>query len=181
VARSGLPPVTWPTASPHPLVAGLEREARGVGMLSTDPAAAKELLSEPSTVGRALSYALALRAAWGAAEAARLAGDSDVVDRLLAVEKEAIEVGLEPLLTRIQRSLRQAGVRRAARRAPDRSGLLTERERAVLDLLAGGATYTEVARRLGVGRSTVRRLLDNAHAKLGTVGRFAAVAAVPVD
>lgn len=174
-----LPSTPWPLGTPFRLTVGLEGEYLGVPLLRTDPARARVILDEASAAGRPWSYALALRAAWGAAEAARLAGDEDAVDRLLAVEKEAMEIGLEPLLTRIQRSLRLAGVRRAARRAPDRSGLLTERERTVLDLLSTGATYDEIARRLGVGRSTVRRLLDNAHAKLGTVGRFAAVAAVP--
>jgi DNA-binding CsgD family transcriptional regulator len=60
----------------------------------------------------------------------------------------------------------------------DRSGLLTVREREVLDLVAGGASYEQAARRLGVGRPTVRRLLDNARGKLGVSSRLGAVAAV---
>jgi DNA-binding CsgD family transcriptional regulator len=72
------------------------------------------------------------------------------------------------------------GLRRSAPRATDRSGLLTAREREVLDLVAGGASYEQVARRLGVGRPTVRRLMGNAQLKLGADTRLAAIAALPL-
>ncbi len=58
---------------------------------------------------------------------------------------------------------------------------MTERERRVLELAARGATYDEIARRLGVGRSTVRRLLESARQRLGAAGKFAAVASLPAD
>lgn len=163
--------------SPIPLVQGLIRETQGVALLSTDARSAVEVLDDAAAIGRQWSRAQGLRAQWGAAEAARTAGADDVVERLLAVEAVAESMGLEPLLARVHRSLRLAGVARAARRSPDRTGLLTERERLVLDLLSEGSTYTEIARRLGVGRPTVRRLGQNAQLKLGVDSRLAAVVA----
>lgn len=157
---------------------GLALHTRAVAVLSEDPERAVAAFDEAAEFGRGWTYALSRLAAWGAAEAARLSGRADAVDRLLAIEKEAMEAGLMPLLAKVHRSLRLAGVRRSARRSVDRSGLLTERERLVVDLLADGSTYDEVARRLGVGRSTVRRLLVNAQGKLGRTGKFATVAAV---
>lgn len=162
--------------SPIPLVRGLIRETQGVALLASEPAEAVQVLDDAACIGLAWSRAQGLRAQWGAAEAARLAGAEDAVDRLLDVERAVVEMGLEPLLGRIHRSLRLAGVTRTARRAPDRAGLLTERERLVLDLLGQGGTYTEIARRLGVGRPTVRRIGQNAQVKLGVDSRLAAVA-----
>jgi DNA-binding CsgD family transcriptional regulator/tetratricopeptide (TPR) repeat protein len=174
----GLPVTVMPDPDHLPVVHGLVLEARGVALLAADPGAASTLLAEAADVGARWTFAPSLRARWGAAEALRLAGSSEAVPQLLAVEEVAAAAGLEPLLARVHRSLRLVGVARSARRAPDRSGLLTERERHVLDLVAGGATYAEIARRLGVGRPTVRRLLDNARTKLGTGNRVGAVAAL---
>ena len=162
-----------------PLRLALAAHARAVGILARDPAAAVGALDDAAALGRTWTYSLSRLAAWGAAEGARLSGQSDAVDRLLALEAEATERGLELLLAKVHRSLRLAGVRRTARRSMDRTGLVTERERVVIDLLATGATYEDVARRLGVGRSTVRRLLANAQEKLGSTGKFATVAALP--
>ena len=172
-------PVTAPTTfSDLPVIAGLVREAEGVLHLRDDPATAADLLTQAADAGSGRTFGPSLRARWGAAEAHRRAGSADAVDRLLAVEMQVAEAGYEPLLARVHRSLRLAGVPRASRRAMDRSGLLTVREREVLDLVAGGASYEQAARRLGVGRPTVRRLLDNARGKLGVSSRLGAVAAV---
>ena len=89
-----------------------------------------------------------------------------------------MRTGLAALLTRIRRSLRLAGVVRAAPRAIDRSGLVTERERQVLDLVAQGKSLAEIARRLGVGRPTVRRMLTNARSRLGAETRISAATTV---
>ena len=174
----GLPIEVTDAVPGTPLRVGLSQQARAVAVLAVDPVAAVTAMDEAAEAARPWTYAISLVAEWGAAEAARLAGRDDAIDRLLAVEKHATEAGLEPLLTKVRRSLRLDGVRRSAARGLDRSGLVTTRERMVIDLLAQGATYEEVARRLGVGRSTVRRLLANAQAKLGSAGKFATVAAV---
>jgi DNA-binding CsgD family transcriptional regulator len=161
-----------------PVVQGLVLEARGVARIADDPLAAARVLADAAGIGARWTFGPSLRARWGAAEALRLAGRPEATDALLDVELQVAAAGLEPLLARVHRSLRLAGIARAARRAPDRSGLLTQRERQVLDLVAGGASYSEVALRLGVGRPTVRRLLDNARMKLGAGNRLAAVAAL---
>ncbi|MGZ4352801.1 MAG: helix-turn-helix transcriptional regulator, partial [Gaiellaceae bacterium] len=96
-------------------------------------------------------------------------------ETLLAVEAEAGERGMAPLVARAQRSLRLAGVRRAAPRARRADGL-TVREAEVLELAASGLTNAAIARRLGVGPSTVKRLVSSGARKLGAVTRAQAVA-----
>jgi DNA-binding CsgD family transcriptional regulator len=174
----GLPVSPVADTSDLPVVRGLILEARGVALLADDPGAAADALSHAADAGSAWTFGPSLRARWGAAEALRLAGRQGAAGALLTVEEQVVAAGLEPLLTRVRRSLRLAGVTRSAQREMDRSGLLTARERQVVDLVAGGASYVEIARRLGVGRPTVRRLLDNARGKLGAGSRLEAVAAL---
>lgn len=120
-----------------------------------------------------------LRAAvcrWAAGEAARREGKNDAVDRLRNALGAAEAHGLTPLAGRIRRSLRLAGVRLPS--PPPREsgrGLLTAREREVLSLVAGGQSNIEMARRLGLGRPTVTRILSNAMAKLGAETRAQAI------
>jgi DNA-binding CsgD family transcriptional regulator len=83
---------------------------------------------------------------------------------------------MAPLVVRARKSLRAAGVARTSERGVDRTGLVTLREREVLDLVARGRSNAEIARRLGVSRPTVRRLLENARAKLGARDRIEAAA-----
>lgn len=121
----------------------------------------------------------ALRSAvcgWAAAEAARREGARTAPDRLKDALANADGHGFEPLAARIRRSLRLAGVR-VARRAPDPSGrgLLTPRERELLDLVAAGQSNAEIGRRMGLGRGTVVRIVSSAMAKLGAESRAQAV------
>jgi DNA-binding CsgD family transcriptional regulator len=76
-----------------------------------------------------------------------------------------------PLLNRVHRSLRAAGLRRAAPRTRDSATLLTGRERQVLALVAQGLTNGEIAARLGVSRHTVVTQIGSASLKLGATGR----------
>lgn len=156
----------------------LDRELRALAVLRTDPRRAATELAELAGQfeHRAVGYGIRVR--YAHAEALRLAGDADAIPALLTVETAADALSMAPLLARIRRSLRHAGVHRSAARGRDRSGLLTRREREVLDLVATGHTYAEIGRRLGVSRPTVRRLVDNARAKLGTPGRLSTVAAM---
>lgn len=52
--------------------------------------------------------------------------------------------------------------------------LLTDRETDVLRHLSGGLTAQQIARRLGISSSTVRKHLEHAYAKLGVHDRLTA-------
>lgn len=114
--------------------------------------------------------------AWGAGEAARRAGDASAAERLRAVLAEAEGRGFEPLAARVRRSMRLTGVR-VRHRAPaiEGRGLLTAREREVLELVAAGQSNAEIARRMGLGRPTVTTMLSSAMGKLGADTRAHAV------
>ena len=58
---------------------------------------------------------------------------------------------------------------------------LTEREREIVDQLAEGRSNAEIAERLTIARTTVRKHLENIYAKLGVRTRTAAVAAARLD
>jgi len=81
--------------------------------------------------------------------------------------------GALALHARIHRSLRLAGVRRAAARG-ERSSGITAREREVLALVGAGLSNAEIARRLGIGRPTVARLVTTASVRLGADSRLQA-------
>ena len=117
----------------------------------------------------------AVRCRWAAAEALRRAGQLDEArDRLLQIEPEVERRQLNVLLRKIRRSLRLAGIHRAAERTT--VGALTGREAEVLMLVAEGLTNDEIARRLGVGRPTIVRLIRSAQQKLGARSRTQAAA-----
>lgn len=113
---------------------------------------------------------------WAAGEAARHEGAADAPDRLSAALATADHHGFEPLAARVRRSLRLAGMRVTRRPVPDTGrGLLTPREREVLDLVAAGQSNVEIGRRMGLGRGTVIRMMSSAMAKLGAESRAHAV------
>lgn len=113
---------------------------------------------------------------WAAGEAARRAGSNDAEARLRDALAEAEERGYAAVAARVRRSLRLAGARVPVERGRDGgAGLLTPREREVLRLVADGHANIEIARRIGLGRPTVTRILSNAMAKLGAESRAQAV------
>ena len=121
------------------------------------------------------------RCRWAQGEALRRAGRADDARlTLLEAEQVALARDARPQLARIQRSLRLLGLRRSAPRAAGGDQLLTAREREVVGLVAAGASNTEIARRLGLGRPTVQRLLGSAMGKLGAETRSQAVALAEV-
>src|SRR5207253_7302034 len=94
------------------------------------------------------------RCRWGAGEALVRAGrHADAVRVLEDVEARAEQFEFAPLLGRLRRSLRLAGVRRSAPRTVN--GDVTAREREILDLVAKGLSNPEIAPRLGIGTPTV--------------------------
>lgn len=109
---------------------------------------------------------------WAAGEAAREAGRlDDAIASYEAALEQAIAIGFEPLASRIRRSLRLSGRRIAVRSERSGGGLLTAREREIAALAARGLTNVEIARRMGLGRPTVARLLSNAMLKLDARSR----------
>ena len=118
-----------------------------------------------------------LRCLWAAGEAARVAGDRDgAVELLEQAETRIAGAGFLPLLTRVHRSLRAAGVRRSAPRTRDQNDLLTGRQRELLHLVGAGLTNAEIAQRLGLSRHTVVSQIATAVTKLGATSRTHAAA-----
>jgi DNA-binding CsgD family transcriptional regulator len=73
-----------------------------------------------------------------------------------------------------------AGVRASATRTQVlAAGGLTARERELVGLVEQGLTNVEIARRLGLGRPTVARILASAMTKLGVSSRAQLAAIAP--
>ena len=117
---------------------------------------------------------------WAEGEALRRAGElGAAVDRLESALDEATAQQIEVVAVRIRRSLRLAGRRLPVERTPRASGVgLTKREREMVVLAGRGLTNAEIARRMGLGRPTVARILSNAMGKLGAESRAHAVSLV---
>ena len=113
----------------------------------------------------------------------RRTGDQEnAIVGLRGVLDDAGTAGFEPLVARLRRSLRLAGVRETAttsQRSSTATGL-TARERELVALVELGLTNAEIARRLGLGRPTVARILASAMTKLGVSSRAQLAAAVPL-
>jgi DNA-binding CsgD family transcriptional regulator len=166
-----------PTVAPgSALLAGAQPELEGVWRLAQgryDEAA--KLFAEAAARWAQRHVRGELRSLWAEGEALRrAAGRDDAVERLLAAERRATEHAHQPLVDRTRRSLRLIGVRRDAPR--QRAGVLTGRELEVLELVAEGLVNDEIARRLGLGRPTVVRLIRSAQQKLGAGNRAQAAA-----
>ena len=165
-----------PTVAPRSaLLAGARPELEGVQRLAQGRnGEAAELFTEAAERWAKRHVRGELRSLWAAGEALRRAGRDDAVERLLAVERRAAEHAHRPVLDRTRRSLRLAGVRRAAPRR--QAGVLTGRELEVLELVGEGLANDDIARRLGLGRPTVVRHIRSAQQKLGAGTRAQAAA-----
>ncbi len=96
---------------------------------------------------------------------------------LRALEDEAKELGLLPLLARTRESLRRRGEKLArTTTAAEGAGALSPREVDVLGLVREGLTSAQIATRLGVAQSTVETQVASAMRKLGARTRRHAVA-----
>jgi DNA-binding CsgD family transcriptional regulator len=161
------------------MLVGATLERRGIEALAgADHETAAALFGEAAFAYVGYHRRGELRTAWASGDARRRAGAEDVARAALErVEAEAAAGGFVPLLGRVHRSLRLLGVRRATR-APtmDRSSRFTARERDLAQLAGRGLTNPEIARRMGLGRPTVARLLSSAMIKLGVDSRAQLVA-----
>ena len=114
-----------------------------------------------------------LRCRWAAADAARVAGAADAVELLRVAEHRAEQAGLSPLLQRVRRSLRLAGVRRVGRRTSN-AGLLSARELEVIGLVGKGLSTRTISTQLGISPATVETQVASVMAKLGVRSRLQA-------
>ena len=154
------------------VLAGLPHEVAGVRALSEGRnAEARAELDRAADLYRGFLEPDAMLCRWGAAEATRREGHADALDRLRAIETEALETGFEALLPRVRRSLRLAGVRASASRSNSGGPGLTGRETELVELVERGLSNVEIARRLGLGRPTVVRTLASAMGKLDVDSR----------
>jgi len=161
------------------MLVGAQLERGAIEALATgEPERGAATFLEASTAYAGFHRRGELRSLWAAGEAFRRSGDEPAAKAAL----EGVEPDLEahrfvPILGRVHRSLRLLGVRRAVRAAAiDRTARLTAREREIAELVGRGLTNPEIARRLGLGRPTVARLLSNAMLKEGVDSRAQLVA-----
>ena len=175
----GQAPTPMPVDVPFRMLAGSRPEHAGlVALAAGDVDTAAERFAEAAALWAGFHIPREQLCRWAAAEALRRAGDRDAaVAGLREVLDAAHAIGFEPLVVRVRRSLRLAGERTAtAARSDPAIGLLTGREREILGLVERGLTNAEIARRMGLGRPTVARILSNAMIKLGAESRGQAVA-----
>jgi DNA-binding CsgD family transcriptional regulator len=175
----GRPPSTPDIAAPFRGLVGAAPELRGLhAMHAGDHAAASRAFDDAADQWAGFHRPHELLCRWAAAEARRRSSESaSAVAELEALLASAVAISFEPLAARVRRSLRLAGVRVAASRGYSPRMELTLREAEVVRLVQQGLSNPEVARRLGLGRPTVARLVTSAMDKLG-VDRRAQLAAL---
>jgi DNA-binding CsgD family transcriptional regulator len=85
-----------------------------------------------------------------------------------------------PAPLRVERGYHRLTIRRAGRTLllDEEIATLTRREREIVDQLAQGHSNSEIAERLAIAPTTVRKHLENIYAKLGVNTRTAAVIAI---
>ncbi len=170
--ETGQDPGPSPEASSFSLLAGVSAETAAVACLAREGAATEAvgLFDEAAHQWAGRWSRGRVRCLWGAGEAARQGGDRPgAVERLREAESLAAAFGMDPLRRRIERSLRFTGVlRRTSARLP---GTLSDREREIAHLAVDGLTNPQIARRLGLSRSTVARHLSAVYEKLGVGSR----------
>jgi len=179
----GVTPPEYLTTGPlAPAMEGARTELLAVGHLAVGEAASAIAGFDEAAEQHAPWIRRAeLRCRWAAGEACRQAGQlPEARQRLEAVEQSAFQYGMEPLLHRVRRSLRLAGVRRSAARETDDRGL-TAREREILALARKGLSNPEIGRQLGISSKAVEHAISSAARKLGVRGRVRAAAAAAGD
>lgn len=156
-----------------PLLAGAQPELLGLrAWHAGDLLTAAEAFETAARLWAGFDETRRLWCRWAAAECRRRAGEVDAaVAALHETLRDSTAIGFEPLGARVRRSLRLAGVRASAARAGRVAGRLTPRERELVALVERGLTNVEIARRLGLGRPTVARMLGSAMSKLGVGSR----------
>jgi DNA-binding NarL/FixJ family response regulator len=107
-------------------------------------------------------------------------------DRLRRLGAEAAEIDLALLARVAEQELRALGVRTWRRGPAPQVGdgplaALSERERAIAELVRAGASNPEIASQLFLSRKTVERHVSNVLGKLGARNRAELAAIVPAS
>jgi DNA-binding NarL/FixJ family response regulator/tetratricopeptide (TPR) repeat protein len=132
---------------------------------------------------------LVLEALWAELDLARAEMASDrkaAGDRLRRLGAEAAEIDLALLARVAEQELRALGVRTWRRGPAPQVGdgplaALSERERAIAELVRAGASNPEIASQLFLSRKTVERHVSNVLGKLGARNRAELAAIVPAS
>jgi DNA-binding CsgD family transcriptional regulator len=156
------------------IMAGAHAELDGIGLLHAgSPSDAAIRFADAARRWAGFCAARELVCLWAEGEALRQADRPAEMSRSLTAALEAATAqGFEPLAVRIRRSMRRGGMR-VSPVVATRPGhaTLTDRERELVALVEQGLTNVEIARRMGLGRPTVARILSNAMAKVGAESR----------
>ena len=180
----GMDPEPVTTNAPTRVQAGAGPELAGLGLLHEGRMAeAADRFAEAAALWAGFNEPRAMVCRWAEGDALRQAGRLEAAgERLTAALEVADRQGFELVAGRIRRSMRQAGWRPSTERSPTPAGMrLTPREAELLRLAGRGLTNIEIARRMGLGRPTVARILSNAMVKLGAESRAQAVAQLDDD
>jgi DNA-binding CsgD family transcriptional regulator len=164
-----------------PIQAGIGPELDGlICLASGDTRGAADRFATAAQAWSGFSAEHVVRCDWARGEALRLAGERDTaLTQLESALERAVADGFAIEAARIRRSMRQAGIRVGVSAGRARtSASLTPRERELVALVARGHSNIEVARRMGLGRPTVARMLSNAMTRLGAQNRAQLVAMV---
>ena len=155
---------------PVPLFAGVAEYVRGI--LERDAPALVAAADVLRASSRPLLYASAAEDAGG--ELSRAQRNAEALDQLNAAFDTYIECGAIADARRVGRALRRLGVERRIvthPRAKTGWDSLTDSELKVVNLIAQGATYRDVATELHISPHTVKTHVHNAFAKLGIASR----------
>ncbi|MBN9609365.1 MAG: AAA family ATPase [Actinobacteria bacterium] len=143
-------------------LAAIRAEDSDPGRAAADYAAAAELWAPYHRQGE-------VRCRWLSGVCLLRAGERErAVETLRAAGDLAQRHGMVPMSAMIERSLREAGVRRAVRRTP---GVLSARESEILELVGRGLADAAIAARLGISVRTVQTHVAAARSKLGAGNR----------
>lgn len=172
--EAGLSPEPVTDIAATRIMAGAAPELEGLRLLHVgDPVAAADRFAEAAALWAGFNMARHLTCAWAEGEAFRQAGRHEaMVQRLAATMETATTHGFVILATRVRRAMRRGGMRVPTVSAQRGGGItLTARERELVSMVEHGLTNIEIARRMGLGRPTVARILSNAMNKLGAESR----------
>lgn len=174
--------------STHSSVEGQNRLWRdrswALTLAAEDVDRATELMEQVGVLARSMNARL--ESVWADLDLGWLLIQSDTgaaVPVLRRATQQAFELHANAERLRAQQLLRQCGVRNwtPGGPLPDAAGQLTDRERAVVEMIREGASNPEIAEALFISRKTVERHVSNALTKTGTRNRAELAARTAAD